>query len=327
MGIITTVAEVRAHIKLRADFDVNALPSFDEATATYLLPIIGDSLYSELETAHAGAPTEKQTALIKKCRAVIIPFAFCDELILRHLNIGESGINAEVSETVRTAHRWEFIKFEEQMRKKGYAAQEMLIVHLKNNLADFPSWSDSPYNAPSQFNIIRDGAELRDVSGLQQPHRAFMMLRGIFNTVAETYLKPNISAAYYDALTARIKAGNTNDNDKYILPYLRMACASKALSKASVDMSIDFSDSGFTVLYKSVERTDSERTAANENLLRQFRQQQDETARNLLEQAVKYMNENASATVFSEYYESGAYTAPGGNNFLRQDRKGIVPLS
>lgn len=330
-GIITTVAQARQHLKIQADFASSALPDFDDATAQYLLPIIGDDLYSQLETAHAGTPTEAETVLIDKCRAVIVPFAFREELITRHLDIGDTGVSTTEehsdTKTTRRAHRWEYKELKEQLAKKGYAAQELLIVYLKANKATFTAWNTSPYNDPSEFAIIRDGSELRKVSGLLQPHRSYMLLRGIFNTIADSYLKPNISAEFYTALSARVVAGTTTANDDYILPLLRGACIRKALAMAATEMSIRFSETGFTIATKTIDEPDSESATASLALMQQFMKQQEDLARNLFEQAITYMNANASASVFAEYFASSLYTAPGGSNFIEQSRTGLFIMS
>lgn len=330
-GLISTVAEVRQHIKIQADFSADALPKFTRATSEYLLPIIGEDLYTTLETAYnggSGTPSTEEAALIDKCRAVIIPFAFLNEMVLRHLNISESGIMADSKEDSRTAFRWEYNELKEQLELDGFAAMELLIVYLKANAATFTDWADSPYNDAGQFAIIRDGAELRGVSGLLQPHRCYMMLRGIFNTLADSYVKPNISAAYYTALNNKLLAGTaTTEHEDYILPLLRKACVRKALAIAAMEMGIRFSSAGFTVASKTTEQPDSERASASAALLKQFMVQQEELARNLFEQAITYMNANASETVFAEYYASDVYTAPGSNNFIDQTRTGIFTMS
>lgn len=322
----TTRQQVAAHIKIAADYRDSSLPLFNNAISQHLLPILGDTLFSALDTAEV--PDQDQTTLIDKCRAVIVPFAFAEDMALRNLQLGENGPKVTETDSTRTAHRWEYEKAEEKLMSQGYAAQELLIVYLKANFAKFTDWANSPYNSVDGFAIIRDGNDLRQVTGLEQPHRCYMKLRGLFSVIADTHLKPNISAAYYKALQTRILAGTLSTEEKELLPLLQKATSRMALALAAQEMYIHFGPSGFTVVDKTNDGGDAQRSTAKKQAMFSFAEQQKETARALFEQYIAELNKKASDQVFPEYFASDSYTAPGGNNLIdNKNMQGFVIFS
>lgn len=310
MSIITTIEEVKAIIPLAASSSENFLPSFDLAVSEQLIPIIGQELYDALETAYEGETlSDIQKKLLTKCHAVIVPFAYVEELPLRQVNIGDTGLNVIENQESRKAFKWEFYQLLEKLYKRGYAAQEALIVFLKQNKGSFPEWDDADYNTTG-CAIIRDGSDLRGIISLQEPHRCYMMLKGIIAAIVEETIKPSISEAYYEVLNASIIADTLTEQEEKLLPKLRMSLCRLAMAKAGTELNVKFSANGFTIVYEPKDVHEDGRTNAGDSQIARFITQHLESGRALLEQAIAYMNKQASEEVFAEFYASDCYKDP-----------------
>lgn len=313
--MIKTIDEARKYIPLTSAFSTESLPSFDQAINLYLLPILGDDLYIQLSAAYEDDNlTSDEAKLLPLCQAVIAYFAFAEEMPMMQMKLTDSGIMVPGGTENRNPYKWEYNNLIDNLSNKGYTAQETLIIYLKGNKSKFPAWSASPYNALSNFPLVRDGSDMSGVMGLLHRHRCYMLLQGVFQTVAELTIKPAISDAYYKALSSRINAGTSSDLEKELIAMLRMAAIHKALELASIRLSMRFDKQGFTIAYETKEQADESRQAAKDNQLRQFRDNMKDFARTLVEKAVTFLNEHASATVFPEYFTSGLYKDPNGSS-------------
>jgi hypothetical protein len=250
--------------------------------------------------------------LLAKCQSVVVPFAYIMDLPLRQTLLTDTGLITTDNENVRKAFKWEYNNTVEALTTQGYSAQESLILFLKANRADFPLWENSPYNNPSSSAIIRDGADLGAVIGLLQPHRCFMLLQPIFQTLTEEFIKPALGDEYYDAFNQRIISGSLRPEEQDILPQLRMSLARKALAKAAVEMSVRFQNGSFTIIDGKFanDTPDEGRVSPAESQLNKFAELHERSARFLLERLVTSMNKKASAIVFPEYYLSDTYQDP-----------------
>jgi len=310
---------------------IQALPGIAFAEEKYLLKIIGDELYNELQDAYDHDElTTDDIALLDKCRAVIVPFAFVEDAAFKQVLLSDNGFVVLENTGSRKPWKWEYNNAIEGMMQRGYSNQEILIRYLKQNTGTFSAWSSSPYNDAQNFFIIRDGGDLQGLVALEQPHRVYMGLRPIFAAIAENYLKPILSEEYYEALNNRIKNETTTQYDDNILPKLRLAAARIAMVMASNEQNVVFSGTSFTIIDTRQHDTINEgKTNANDTQLSRFRNQHKDQADALMDKVKCYMNKMASNAIFSEYYTSDAYTDP--NKETKQidnsNRKGVFALN
>jgi hypothetical protein len=310
--LISDIDEVKQHVRVTYD-DMNECPNFERSTIKYLVPILGTKLLDSLQEAYDGDTTITiQDSLISLCQGVMVPFAYADELSNMLQGISANGLIIPVAENSRTPYKWEFNEMREALLTKGYEAQEALIVFLMEHESDFTDWQDSPYNNPNGFNLIRNGKQLAEVVGIVQPHRCYMQLLPLFKTHAARYIKNALGAEYYDAFSSRV-SGGVDALDEYetqLLPIIQECAARKALQFAAVELTMRFSGNGFTVVNNLVDQSEEGRQTAGMDKLGMFKEDCEKLATELMGVAKKLMNENASDTIFPEYYVSSYYTSP-----------------
>lgn len=309
MGLINNVEEVRKFIKLPQQYQEYALPVFDTAINEYLLPIIGQELYAEVLTYDENAGNE-QKLLKELCQAVVANFGFLEDLIFKQVTMFDSGAGVTENESLRKLYKWELYELKEQLQKQGYAAQEGLITFLRANHATFNNWASSNYNSRTSFYIIRDGSDLSTVTGLMQPHRCYMMLRGLFSVVAETFIIPSIGSTFYEALNTKIIDASLSNTELKLVELLRSASARKVMQIAASEMNIRFSNSGFTLANNINDSAEPGREAASYTQIQTFVSNQSQLARQIMDHALEHLNKNASEAVFAEYYNSDKYIKP-----------------
>lgn len=329
MALIKTKAELRAHLPVAyANLD-SKMPMFEKAEERYLLPILGQTLYDNLTEAYNNDGLNPLlTALLMKCRAVIAPLAYVTNIPFMQGMITDNGLLVTEDEKSRKAFKWEYNEVMTALTNEGNQAIESLIVYLTNHLVDFEDWAESDYNTEINFAFIRNGKDFRDAYPVKNPHSTYMMVKPLFEEIAELSIKPAISNEFFNDLSEKIKEQSFNASEKDVIRQIRMIAARLVMWKASITMSISFDEFGFTVIDGTSARDtaqEGKKDVSDARLLK-FSEESKKSADALLGNLIKYLNANASEELFSSYFSSDKYVNPSDNKtYLHENgkRKGI----
>lgn len=306
-SLISKKEEVQNFFPISYANKVSALPKFENATEQYLIPVLGDALYATVLTAYNSGDPAQLPDLILKCQAVIVPFGYLNNLPFLQTVITDNGAVATETENSRKAYRWEYEKLQAALSTMGYDAQEQLIRFLKINWGTYPLWAQSPVNSAENFSIIRSGDDLARCFSIYQPQRSRMVLEGVFNTVADMYLIPAIGKEYYDAFNERIRNNTLSAKERQLWGLLQKCSARLAIYLATSELSVRFSDMGFTVLPGRITEANAEANAEYK-MLEKLGAEMKERGLDFFNRSINYLNANASATEMIEYFNSGYYS-------------------
>lgn len=302
------------YLQLPAGEGGKLLAEESTVVAERLFPALGETLMERVQAIDEASSdtTDEEKELLKLCRLVAAPFMAVRALPLLTAAINDTGLMVkEAGENSRGAYQWETREVTEAYLGRGYAALERLLRFLRDNKEDFPEFAAAPDEQADQFQIIRDGSDLARCLSVVQPHRTFMLLRALFETVADLYIKPRMGDEAYNALNEAILNDALTDDTKALLKLLRPATARAAMALAAGgEFAIQFGAGGFTVIDKAPEGADAVRKSAAPTQLDRFITSMERTSDDYFSKAVAYLNKTASATVFPEYFASEMYTAP-----------------
>lgn len=311
--LIKSVTEIKKYIPVAYANSDTRLPDFIQAEQRYLLPVLGNSLYQILQTAYTdNTLTTAQAKLLSSCQAVIAPFAYVLDAPFMQVSLTNNGMQRADAENARGAFKWEYREVLNALTDRGYAAQQALILFLTANASDFPDWATSDYNEPSGFKLIRNGDELGRVLPIAQPQRAFLLLKPLFNHLNDLYIQPVLGLDFYTAFSNKVAMGTLNALEQLLLVKLRMACAHLVMKLAQMHLTISFSAEGFTVREGTLPTEDGNDNRKDPGMDRgiTFAHQMEQQGLLLLQQVIDYLNANASATQFTEYFNSTFYQNP-----------------
>lgn len=307
--LIKTIQEFKQYIP---NLTGNKMPPLAEAEGEYIAPILGETLYASFNEKY-NSTTPLNTAekgLLQVCQAVVAPAALWYYFPFLLTTVGDSGLQQLLAENSTKPMKWEYNYMREELIRRTYAAQELLITFLKLNKSSFPEWNASPYNSTEYPALLRDGSDLRNIISLQQPNRCFLLLKSTIADVTLTFIEPLLSTEYYTVLQDRIVADTLTADDKVILPKVKMALIRKVLATAAQQMNVRLSENGFTIVQQVVDNKEEGRTNATGNQLDRFMQAYEKEADALSISVRDYLNANASESKYPEYFGSSVYQAP-----------------
>jgi hypothetical protein len=315
MALIRTIAQVHA-TKLRvSNLDEDAtLPDMDEAQRLYILPYIGAALIAELETTIDGidgAETPENLpyrTLLPYVQKPLAAFAYWAELPVMHSRITEAGVRRTTTDNMPAAYKWEYEEAHSYLEDRAYSTLEALLVYLEANAETFAdTYGASDQKQDREKQLIKSGEEFTTLYKLFQPSRTYHHLKPLLQDVELMYIAPAIGAEFYDELKA---LASPSALETKAINLLKLAMANISIYLATEKLPCRISANGFDVL-NSMGNNTSERAQAAETMLSKVGQAAKLFGEKYLNQCLSVLNENATAEVFTTFFESKFYTAPG----------------
>lgn len=272
MAIIKTIQEVKNLLpRLLSGLSNNALmPNVDRATEKYLVPVVGDALVTEIETAYNAEPktlNAAQLKLLPKMQLVVVAGAYLDDLAFNQAMVTDNGIRSAETANMPKVFGWQYKELKDGLQLVSLDALDVLLQYLQNHKADFAGWTNS--EAFKQFDalLIKTAMEFDNIHKLVQPFRTFYGLKTEMGNVQEQYIIPSIGPELFDRLNS---ATDLSDAEKIIRKQLQKAIAFYTIKRACEHYAVRIDQNGFTVVAGGdQESTTAGRTQAAPGLVKQ----------------------------------------------------------
>lgn len=318
MALITTIAEVKAVMRIsNLDLD-GSLPDIEAAQESRLQPYLGADFIFDLQAAKdtpAGTeeePVEQPTALmlqlLAKAQKALAYFAYHDDLGNIHARLTDAGVRRNTTDGMPAAFRWEYEALKESLIEKAYQALESLLLLMEqNSLQDeLATWLSSDGYTRRNKYLIKSPLDFDDRYSIYQPFRSYHLLQSCMADVEKLYVYGCIGKTFYAILSA---LAEPSDIEKEAIELLKDAIVNLSISQAFKKLPVRITDKGLTVFQGGGDGKDADRGSAPETYATQVENTAEANGYAYLAQLKKLLNTNASASVFPDYYASDLYTA------------------
>lgn len=321
MAIVKNIETVKRYVRLSFSSQSPMLPDFDMPEQLLLRPLLGEILFSVIQT-DAAANEPGQPALLELCRKVVVPYAYATGLPAIQVQLSDTGLHSVQDENKRSAFRWEHEKMQEQLFAQASLHYDMLVKYL------FDHAEDLAWDAPSHVStVFKTGAEFSEYFPLFQPYRVFEQLRPIAAAQLVEFIYPAIGEEFAIELLAE---SNPDADKKKAISLLKHALAQITIQRSIELLNVGISAQGFTVLLGSALSTDAitnGKQQADANALSTLYNRTGRSAQQFLAALLSHLNDKASETVFTTFYNSSIYVKPGtAKADPNANRKGIFGL-
>lgn len=248
MALIKTLAEIQAVLPKVASSlsNFSILNNFDRVENKHIIPLIGRTLYTALQTAYdANTLSTEQAKLVKHIQLVSAAYSFFDELGQQMLTFGDTGVR-KISQGGNTPiFNWELTETKNALLKAAYDGTEVLLNYLFDKKADYPDWTASDEYKKINNLLIKTGTDLDKQRSVYQPQRTFFLIQGIMEDVQLMYIQDDIGK---ELLAYLRDAAAPTDDEKECINLLKKALALFTIEKACKSYAVLFSDNGFTLV-------------------------------------------------------------------------------
>ena len=282
--------------------DINSLPDTAPVEREFILPVLGNDLYTGLQQ-QVDAKNVTQPVLLDIVRAAIVPLTVYKDLPFLQVQLGDTGLRKLLSENSQGAFRWEFNEVKDTLEDKGCKALDQLLVYLYAN-KDTLSWT-----APEQLStVFKTGAEFNRFYTLKYPARTFLQLLPVIADVEEQYITYSIGKEF---LLELMQTADPQGDVKDAVSLVKKSVANLTVMKAIEKMPVKVTPYGlFTTIGDAVDDVAPKDKLAGTPQLEMQRNAVERDGESYLQKLLQLLQSKASATVFATFFASDYYQSP-----------------
>lgn len=306
MPLFKTIQEIAQYVTISSASTASPLPKQRGAEEDYIIPVLGNDLFSDLQLQVATGPITN-TDLLDKVRAALAFLIYYKELPLMHTIITESGLRTVTNDKIQGAYRYQYEQTRQHLEDEGLSGLEKLYDYLMANAATFPAWQSSEAYTKLNKNLIKTGKEFSSYYYLFHPHRTFFSLQPVMQEVEDLYIKSAMDDTFFNYLKSNAAP---SDDEKIVIDFFKKAVANLTIHKSITKLAVKVRPEGFTVMLASNERSPAFENNAGESQLEKLHQDAYRDGNAYLNKAKDYLNSKASDTIFHDYFVSSFYQNP-----------------
>ena len=289
----------------------NWFPYIGEAQETFIKPVLGDTLYQQLqETANpiVREPEQKPVdthlfdllEMIRKPLALYALWLGADEF---GVSISSQGIQVIETPTHKTAPQYRVQNLKENWIRRANTSLDLVLKFLDEHKEDYPGYE--PQDADL---FIRGTLEFNSEVDIRESRRVFVSLKPVIRSVEKKYIRPTLSTELFDELKKALQSDEALTTAQLnLLDLIRPALAHLTMARALIEISIDVLDWGIFDTAGNTFANVSSKQASNKErigIMAEANQRDGEAELKALQQ---FLDENASDDVYSAYFHSNRY--------------------
>ena len=289
----------------------NWFPYIGEAQETFIKPVLGDTLYQQLqETANpiVREPEQKPVdthlfdllEMIRKPLALYALWLGADEF---GVSISSQGIQVIETPTHKTAPQYRVQNLKENWIRRANTSLDLVLKFLDEHKEDYPGYE--PQDADL---FIRGTLEFNSEVDIRESRRVFVSLKPVIRSVEKKYIRPTLSAELFDELKNAWKSDDELTTAQLVLlDLIRPALAHLTMARALLEISIDILDWGIFDTAGNTFANVSSKQASNKDRISIMAEANQRDGESELKALQQYLDEIASEDIYTAYFHSTRY--------------------
>lgn len=302
--IFKTVIQLKKYCQLAGNPQMEALTASLRMTDnSYIIPILGITLYKELDSAVAGADanetglSDRLKDLLHQCRMISGPMFCYTHADKADVIFSDTGMKRSESGDSKTAYQEQRSKFKDANLLEGEAAMELLIQFLEEKKAVYPTWTSSDNFKRYRSLFIKSGAEFNENFTCSTPYRNFWAMRSKMMDIEENSIRKFLGDEIFDALKAKnvLTDPGFTEKEKTLLIKIKKAIAYLTVAAAAPVLNVRITGTDLSVRAAasfSTNDNDNVRAGMTDTALELLIRSCNSTGKEWLNNADRYLNKN-----------------------------------
>jgi len=289
----------------------NWFPYIGEAQETFIKPVLGNTLYQQLqETANpiVREPEQKPVdthlfdllEMIRKPLALYALWLGADEF---GVSISSQGIQVIETPTHKTAPQYRVQNLKENWIRRANTSLDLVLKFLDEHKEDYPGYEQQDADL-----FIRGTLEFNSEVDIRESRRVFVSLKPVIRSVEKKYIRPTLSAELFDELKNAWKSDDDLTTAQLVLlDFIRPALAHLTMARALLEISIDILDWGIFDTAGNTFANVSSKQASNKDRISIMAEANQRDGESELKALQQYLDETASEDIYTAYFHSTRY--------------------
>lgn len=316
--LFTTVKEIQNHYPFQDTFEFkDLLSTLKLVERLYILPDIDITTWATLLTKIDDAAAAEGVFPIQQWADLAdrVGFAVAHLTALEHMdksNVIYSAAGLLVAKTEgavpASEQRAHALKF--TLLRQSQIGLDQVLEHLEANLAIFTDWATSSQRGDISKLIIRSAAEFSKSYSINDNRWIFRRLMPVQEKIIDNQVKGKLGAEFVEAYIANLHTGTLSADNKLIQKRLNRAIAYTTMAEAAGILQMVFGPNGIAIFDSFHQPEGSRRQADDISRIQLLRDIASDSGREEFRQLQIFLDTNASATRYPEYFNSENYSPP-----------------
>jgi hypothetical protein len=253
MALLKDIAALKSYVPVNKNMSYDTLsPFIAQAELTYIIPVIGQDLYDDINTAYNGVygAAGVDASLLPYIQRALAYFTVLEAAPFLTVMISDLGIQEQQSKegTSRTVAQWTYNKIIDSLTNNADRSLDDLLKFLEDNKDDYPEWADDADLYTITKNLfINSATELSEYVNIFGSRSTFKAIRKFILLAEENYFIPAMGQEMYDELKAQLLAGTLTSANNTLLNKIKRPLANYAVWHAIPHLRLNVSSNGIRV--------------------------------------------------------------------------------
>jgi len=310
MSLIKEISDVSKFVDVDQDLTLKSVtPDTDDKEEKELIPILGNTLYADLDTKYNSETpnlTDPEKELLRLSQKLIANFAMADAIHSLQLGINDNTVNSGEGNKDSRPYKYQIQDFKTECLKRAYSAMESLLEFLFDNTALFPDWEESEFsNSQKQF-FINSAIEFQKFEDIKKNRSTFEALKPLMRDVERIALRSVMGYDFLNDIKTKLQNDSLSTEESFLLDeYIRPALSKFTIADACDALAVEIKGNGIVI--NQLKQEGDEQLAADKARIERKRTFSQRNGDWYLNKMREYLNDTASETVFIPFFESDLY--------------------
>ena len=291
-------------------------PSRDYIERNYIKKELGKEQYDALAAAYddsiaSPSPTAmsaSEQALWQAVMAALGPLTLWHYAAANVAEINDKGQAERNAEDAAPARLWVSNLQRDTLYDQGMKELDNLLAFLDENKADYPDWVSGTGYAGLKSNLVQTTENFDEHVSIGCSRKLFKMLRPNIKKVEYITIRKALGEDFYNRLIEGLQNDDLTAGETIVLNKLIPAVAHMAI--ADTTLPVQLGRDGVFYLNSNTGNDTKNQTAPDESVWANMKREHAAAGKQYLNEALDYLNKNATAQVYPEYFNSDQYEDP-----------------
>jgi len=322
MALFTTITELKefatgATLGLKM---ASLAPSRDFIERKYIKKALGKEQFEALVAAYEDsidptptAMSSAEQALWDAVLAALAPLTMWHYTAANAAEITDKGQSERNAEDISPLRLWVSNLQRSTLFEQGMTELDNLLALLDENKDDYPDWVAGTGYAGLKNNLVQTTANFEEYIHIGGSRSFFMRMKPSIKKVEYITIRKALGEDFYNRLIEGLTADDLTSDETIVLN--KVIPAVVHLAFADCDLPLQRGDDGLFTISNSAGSDTTHKNLPDGTWLTAVQREHERTGKIYLNEALDYLNKNATANKFEEYFNSDQYEDPTGTDY------------
>jgi hypothetical protein len=221
------------------------------AERDFLIPVIGQPMYDELQivcnalpAVNPSANEKKAAVLLDLVQSSVIHLAYWIGFDMLNAHISDGGFRRTESASVKSLFKYQETNLKLMFRTNGFNRMDQVLEYLEANLSVFTAFSSSGAFTVIKASFIPTTAVFNEIVFINNSRLTFLRMKAFMKLIEDTEIAPILGTVAFAYIKAEMIKATPAAKVTALLPFIRKPMAFLSAACLIQESGADLTDNG-----------------------------------------------------------------------------------